>query len=527
MSLVREALAGAGFLAGLPALLHRPVTADEARRKLAERLERRAERFLKLMERAVFASPRSPYRRLFEAAACGFRDLEDLVRKKGVDDALRSLFRAGVYLTGDEFKGREPVRRGGKEIAFDPALFRNPEARLHIPASTSGSGGGPAAVAVDLAFIRDRAVNFLLTLDARGGAGWRHAVWAVPGYADLMMTLEILAAGETLDRWFTQVDPGARGLHPRYRWSVRGMRAAMRWSGLRPPLGGCVPVGNPRPAVRWLADVLGAGQVPHLVTFVSPALRVCRAAEEDGVSLRGARFTVGGEPLTPARRAVFGRAGVHTVPRYMTAECGYLGYGCLAPGTAGEYHVMADFNALIRAGEAGPGRGLPASAWLVTSLNASAPVICLNVSLGDEADEVPGSCGCPLEALGWRARIRNIGSYEKLTGAGMTFPVRDAIAVLETVLPARFGGSPLDYQLEEIETEGAGAGLRLRVHPRLGSLDEGAVREAFLAALSGGSPALRVMGRQWAAEGFLSVRREAPEATGSGKVPGLRRLRRS
>ncbi len=523
MSLFREALDGAGFLAGLPALLRRPVAEDEARRALASRFEFRSERFLRLMERAVFASPRSPYRPLFDYAGCRFSDLEGLVRTDGLEAALLSLYRAGVYLTVGEFKGRDPVRRGGRELIVDPALFRNPEARVGIRASTGGSGGRATAVPVDLAFIRDRAVNFLLTLEARGGLGWRHAVWAVPGYADIMMALEILGAGESLDRWFTQVDPKGRGLHPRYRWSARGIRAAMRWSGRVPPRGGCVPMDESRPIVRWLADVLGAGLTPHLVTFVSPALRVCRAAEEAGIGLRGAKFTVGGEPFTPARREVFLRAGVEAVPRYMAAECAYLGTGCLAPGAADDYHLMDDFNVLIRAGTEGPAGGLPPHGLLVTSLQASAPVVCLNVSLGDEAEEARGSCGCPLEALGWRIRMRDVRSFEKLTGGGMTFLDRDAVAILEVVLPAHFGGSPVDYQLEEIEAETGGAGLVLRVHPRLGPLEESAVRETFLRSLASGSQAVRVMGRQWQAEGFFVVRREAPAATASGKVPYLRR----
>ena len=188
--------------------------------------------------------------------------------------------------------------------------------------------------------------------------------------------------------------------------------------------------------------------------------------------------------------------------------------------------MMDDFNALIRAGTEGAARGLPPQGLLVTSLNASAPVICLNVSLGDEADEAPGSCGCPLEVLGWRTRIRSVRSFEKLTGGGMTFLDREAVAIMEVVLPARFGGSPVDYQLEEIEAVAGGGGLVLRVHPRLGPRDESAVRETFLKGLAAGGPAAQVMGRQWAAEGFFVVRREAPVATASGKVPYLRRAPR-
>ena len=90
---------------------------------------------------------------------------------------------------------------------------------------------------------------------------------------------------------------------------------------------------------------------------------------------------------------------------------------------------------------------------LVTSLRATAPLVLLNVSLGDQAVVAARACGCPLEDLGWTTHLHTIRSYEKLTAGGMTFLDTDLVRVLEEVLPTRFGGGPTDYQLEEAPRE--------------------------------------------------------------------------
>src|SRR5215212_9086421 len=138
--------------------------------------------------------------------------------------------------------------------------------------------------------------------------------------------------------------------------------------------------------------------------------------------------------------------------------------------------------------------------------------------MGDQAVLTRRACGCPLEALGWTTHLHTIRSYEKLTAGGMTFLDTDVVRVLEAVLPARFGGGPIDYQLLEEQDGGGRPCVRLLVHPRVGSLDEGAVADAFLAALGTGSGAERVMALQWRAAGLFQVDRACPRPTAAGKV---------
>jgi hypothetical protein len=158
---------------------------------------------------------------------------------------------------------------------------------------------------------------------------------------------------------------------------------------------------------------------------------------------------------------------------------------------------------------------------LITSLRASSPVILLNASTGDQANVVVRTCGCPLEPLGWTTHVQDIRSFEKLTAGGMTFFDTDVVRVLEEVLPARFGGGPTDYQLVEAETGDGQPRVRLRVHPRLGPLDEAAVADLFLRGIGSGSATERVMELAWRQAALLTVERRAPRLTSGGKIQHL------
>src|SRR5262249_27139112 len=189
---------------------------------------------------------------------------------------------------------------------------------------------------------------------------------------------------------------------------------------------------------HWMAGVLAKGRVPHVHCYVSSATRLCHVARTAGVELRGARFMVVGEPLTRVQRAAIEATGASVVPRYGIVEGGVVGFGCLAAREADEVHVVDDLHAVIQPdGDGGP--VLPPRSLLFSSLRPAAPVVLLNVSMGDEAIAESRACGCPVEEIGWRRRLHTIRSYEKLTVAGMTVLDTDVIRLLEEILPGRFG----------------------------------------------------------------------------------------
>ena len=516
--MLSDLAAGTRLFRHLPQFLRRPVSLAHARMTIQHRLASREKDFLALAARFIYGRPASPYQKLLRLAGCELGDLERLVRQEGLEGALAELLRRDVYLTVDEFKGRCPAVRGTTTIDVRPDLLRNPGAKSHAPLQTGGSRGRSTPVPLDLAFVRDRAADVTLVLAGWGGTNWRRAVWGVPGGAAMIHALEFSIVPTGLARWFSMLDVGASGLHPRYRWSAR----TLRWGSLlarRPVVAPVyVPPDAPQLIIEWMARVLREGDVPHLHTYSSAAAGIAKTALDMGRDLSGARFTMGGEPTTPARLAVVRKAGAYAIPYYSSVDSGPIAYGCCRPDAPDDMHALRDFQVIVQAGDDGAARGLPARALLLSSLRETAPYLLFNVSLGDCAVMERRACGCPLEQEGWTAHLREVRSFEKLTAGGMTFLDVDLIRVLEEELPRRFGGGPTDYQLVEGESEMGRPVLRLLVHPRLGDLDPPLVVTAFLDAISVGSGAERVMGLAWRDAGTVRVDRRPPMRTSAGKI---------
>jgi hypothetical protein len=508
---------GARFLATLPGFLRRPITSDAARAVVRGRLERRADAFLELAERTIYANPASPYHALLRAAGCDYGDLVALVGREGLDGALRALVGKGVYLTVEEYKGRRPVERGGLSVMAGAAALRNPRATLRIPGSTSGSRGAGTPLLFDFAFVRDCAAAYRLYLDARGGGAWDKAVWNPPGGGALYRILKLAALGSPPVKWFSQTGPDDPGLHARYRWSTRALRWGGALAGVALPRPEHVQVDDPRPIVRWMKATLEAGRTPYLRSFSSSCVRVCQAAAAAGIDLEGAKFLLSGEPVTAARLAEIRSVGADAWPRYGTMETGPVGYGCLAPEGPDDVHLVGDLHAVVHADRLPPGVRAPGTLFL-TALSPASPLVLFNVSLGDQAVIASRACGCPLESIGWTSHLHTIRSAEKLTSEGMNFLDADVVRLLEEVLPGHFGGAPTHYQLVEEHAPDGRSRLRLLVDPLVGAVDAEAVRRVFLERLGAGSGAERQMGQIWQDAGLLTVERRTPFTTASGKV---------
>ena len=93
--------------------------------------------------------------------------------------------------------------------------------------------------------------------------------------------------------------------------------------------------------------------------------------------------------------------------------------------------------------------------------------------------------------------------------------------ILEEVLPQRFGGTPLDYQLLEEEDEQGFTRLSVVVSPKVNLKDEQAVIDTVVAALRGGSLGADVSAAVWSRAGTLRVKRMEPIWTGRGKLVPL------
>jgi hypothetical protein len=523
-----DAAAAGRFLLGLPAFARYRLDPARSRAILARRLERRAADFLNLVGRAVFQRPGSPYRALFAHAGCELGDLRRLVRADGLEDALRALARGGVYLTVDELKGRRPVVRGSLRLAAGPGAWWNPLVTPHLLRYRSGSSDGrdlQGPAPIDFAHLRDRSVNVVLSLEARGGLGWDHAHWHVPGSLALVYPLETLVLGRPASRWFSQLDTAEPGLHARYRWSARVLRWECAMLGVPLPAQQHVSFRDPTPILDWFAATRRAGRVPHLKTYASSAVLLSQAAQAAGLDLEGIQLTVSGEPVTEARLETIRRSGARAVQRAGSGEVGPIGYGCLAAGTAGDLHHYRDLHALVQPGPGACPPGLRPQSLLFTTLRAASRLVLVNASIGDQAEIMGDDCGCPLAGAGWRTRLRGLCSHEKLTTGGMGVLDVDVVRILEDVLPRRFGGGPTDFQLVETEGEQGEPRLRLLVSPSVGPLDPAAVADAFLEAVGPGSGVERITALQWRESRSLTVERRPPLRTTLGKVQHVHRER--
>jgi hypothetical protein len=121
--------------------------------------------------------------------------------------------------------------------------------------------------------------------------------------------------------------------------------------------------------------------------------------------------------------------------------------------------------------------------------------------------------------MGLSLHVRDIFSFAKLTGEGVTLVGSDMVRILEEVLPARFGGTALDYQLVESEERGL-TRLTLVVDPAVQLRDSDEIVSVVLDAL--GPSGLATDIRQlWTQAGTLRVKRSKPVITSRGKQASI------
>jgi hypothetical protein len=508
---VDELASVARVVRDLPGFVRSPLSISQASERLRRRLENRESAFLSTTKEAVFDNPRSPYRKLFELLSCEFGDLREMVRRRGLEPTLGKLADEGLYLTFDEFKGRAPVVRGGREFRFSDTDFDNPLVRPHFVLWTGGSRAPAMSVRVSLTFAEEMAVSTAVALAANGLSHHRHAYWLLS--TALTLSLRQIKLGRPPLAWFYPLSPIPVKNRLGTLWLERMTKAlgcplaAPQFMDMREPLR----------MAQWLATSAGDGPV-LLTCYASSMVRICRAALTSGVPLKDVCFVTFGEPYTEAKRQIVRDAGARAVSHYGFTEGGLVGYSCANPVAPDDVHLFEDVYALVQKPRAVSPDAEPVEAFLLTSLLPSAPKIMLNVEPGDHGLVGERKCGCALESLGLRRHISLIRSYEKLTGEGMTFVKGDLLGVLEVALPARFGGGSTDYQLVEEEDSSGIVRLRLLVNPKVGEVDEDLLRAVFLGELSRHGGPNRTGAATWEKAGTLRIERREPVATAAGKI---------
>jgi hypothetical protein len=517
------------FAWGLRGFLRRRISLDEARVVVRRRLAEREANFLRLAEKGIFGYPCSPYRSLFKLAGCELGDIREMVRSRGLEETLRALREAGVYVTFEEFKGREPIVRNGHVIPVEARDFDNPFLSHYYHAETGGTTGAGTRVMIDLNHLAAQAHSHMLADDARGILGIPFAIWfdVLPGTGPASI-LTRLFYGQVPLKWFSLLR--SRDLRP---WLASVSSLTTQYIVIMGRLCGAPipwpePVSLDRAAVvaRWAAETLRIHGACVIRTNVSKALRVCLAAQEEGLDLTGTTMVGGGEPATPAKVREMTRTGARWIPGYYFNEAGAVGLGCGRSADCSDVHFLKDALALIQCARQVPGVDVSVDAFHFTTLLPTAPKLMLNVEIEDYGIVENRSCGCPLDSYGFTEHLRQIHSFRKLTGEGVTLVGSEMVSVLEEVLPARFGGSPLDYQLLEEEDDRGFTQLSLLVNPRVKLADETAVVEAVLEALRRNGGAADVAQAIWGKAKTLKVKRMEPFWTARGKLFPLHLVRR-
>lgn len=514
-----EARSFAGFVAGLPAFLNQRITLDDARRVIHRRMADRAANLLQTLEHAVFTNPRNPYARMLHLARCEPGDVRGLIEREGVEAALVALRAAGVGLTFEEFKGTGPIVRQGEVIEAGPTAFDNPGSGRSYPLMTGGSTGPGRRIAMDLEHMRARLPMQIVADAVHGVLGLPTAIWfEIPPGNGLNSLLMRVPYDNVPERWYTPLWAGPTGAPLRFRLATRTVLARARLAGVKLPDPVHLPLERADVIACWAADTLRTRQRCAIRGHVSKMLRVALAARERGLDLSGAVIMAGGEPPTPAKVRQIEATGARFVTNYHLTEAGPVGMRCATSTDANDQHVLMDHLALIPAPRELPRFGIGVDAFCLTTLLPTAPRFLLNVEIDDCGVIEHRACGCPWESFGFTTHVRDIRSYRKLTGEGVTLVGTDMERILEDVLPARFGGGPLDYQLLEEEDERGFTRLSLLVSPGIGIDDEDAVIETVLRALSRGDAGAAMSGAIWRQAGALRIRREPPRSTARGKV---------
>jgi hypothetical protein len=471
----------------------------------------REDRFLRICERAVYGHPSSPYLPLLKAAGVELGDLKSLVAKEGVEGALATLLNAGVYIAFDEFKGRKEAVRGSQRFAFDEADFDNPHLRHHFEARSGGTRGPGTPVKMGFPYIADLAAGTALALREHGLSQSEHVIWLGPG--GIQPVLLYAKLGRPPVAWYYPVGP----LPLKTKVGSRYLATLARLLGSRLPTPVFLDLQHPDRMAVWLAGLLHKRRSVCVTTYASGAVRIANAAKERRLNLNGACFITLGEPFTEAKQQMIQAVGARALVRYAFTEAGIIGYRCGSPRLSDDLHLFDDCYGLIQrrreVGVAGPA----VDAFLFTSLLPTAPKILLNVESGDYGSVDRRACHCELGAVGLTTHVARIRSFEKLSSEGVTFVQTDLLQVLESVLPARIGGTSADYQVVEAEENGI-LRVMLLVSPGVGQIDEERVRQTFFEALTRAGGHMRAAAGVWRRAGTVEVKREWPIATNAGKI---------
>jgi hypothetical protein len=336
----------------------------------------------------------------------------------------------------------------------------------------------------------------------------------LPAGDGLMSMVMSSRAGLETGPWFSTMASALDTTH--YRFVTNALVTLARLYGERVPYPVSLERNDYSPVSAWLGRRCRE-HIPAVVSSPpSAAARVAAAAIENGHDIRNTIFYVAGEALTDSRRRIIEAAGSEVYPGYSISEIGPVGLACQQMMFGNMVHICEDAVAVISYKRQAPLAGIEVDSLLITTLLEHGAYVLINAEMEDSGIIENATCNCSFSRIGWKRCIRNIASFGKLTGAGVTLVGSEVVQVLKERLPARFGGSSSDFQL--VERDGpTEARIELRVSPRVRvkSLDD--IKDCFLREIRqfpGGAGASRV----WRSAASVRIVHEEPIPNSRGKV---------
>lgn len=515
------------YFSGLRRYLQQPLTPEECRQKVLRQLQHRSDSFLKVVERGIYANPRSPYARLLKHAGIDFGTVVALVRSDGVEATLERLYDAGVFVTFEEFKGRQPVRRSGLNFKVRPEDFHNPLLARDYELRTGGSRGPGTRIIVDFDLLAHEAAYHDLSLECLGLRGRPVAIWygVPPVVSGLKHLLRCAKIDQPIERWFSLSKLVLRPKTLKYFVFTHYALYGSKVFGKPLPVPEYTPLEHASKVALWLAGKKRAGSPAELHSNPSSGVRVCLAAQENRLDISGTFFRFNGEPYTAAKAKIVEATGCRAATQYSMGEIGNIGMACGAPAALDDIHLLTDKLAVIQREKQLADSTIRINALHYTTLLPSCPKLLLNVESDDYGRVERRKCGCLWGELGFEQHIENIRSYDKLTSEGMTFFGSELLSLLEDILPSQFGGHPTDYQFLEEEENGLPR-VNIVVSPRVGDVDESRLIRTILDRLGSSLVLKNMMAERWRDGQTLRVIRREPFASGAAKILPLHILRK-
>jgi hypothetical protein len=326
--------------------------------------------------------------------------------------------------------------------------------------------------------------------------------------------------GQPVARWFSPVNERQVQSPLTHRLAMRYIIYGSRLWGARLARPEHVGLQEAVRVARWMAEAKKQHGGCCLIASVSPAVKLCQAAIENGLDIQGTSIIVSGEPVTPAKRRQMEAAGALVTTRYTLSEVGEIGYGCPQAGATDDVHFFHDSAALIQHRRKVTPADIYVDAFLFSTILPSTPKILLNVESDDCGVVETRGCDCLFGQMGFNTHIHNIRSFAKLTGSGMTIVGTDFVRILEEVLPAKYGGTAADYQLLEEEDEQGQTHLSLIISPEVVAVDEAGAIASVLAELRRVPHPGKLTAGVWAQANIIQVKRTYPISR-MGKVATL------